>query len=212
MHTAESDSTVGCTPRSFWSFSSLDSAVGCTPWSFWRTFHHLTPRWNAHRGVFFKNLNILTKLKPNSKILQPVYQGPRWVRIMKKTGGRKSRDTLPLIKFNLLLPWYGIVLANTRPCPPARHHYTAVHKACFYMVMLPVRWWRFGSILNEDVLRHSSLSYLGMFFFLWLYSVHIEEGGGQKPRQRSQRLIGGPNLFNFLPRKQFCFSLFGRNS
>ena len=25
-----------------------------------------------------------------------VYQGPRWVRIMKKTGGRKSRDTLPL--------------------------------------------------------------------------------------------------------------------
>ena len=25
-----------------------------------------------------------------------VYQGPRWVRIMKKTGGRKSCDTLPL--------------------------------------------------------------------------------------------------------------------
>ena len=30
--------------------------------------------------------------------LQPIYQGPRWVRIMEKPGGRKSRDTLPLKK------------------------------------------------------------------------------------------------------------------
>ena len=44
----------------------------------------------------FKNSNISSKSKQNSKILQPVYQGPRWVRLMKKTGGRKSRDTLPL--------------------------------------------------------------------------------------------------------------------
>ena len=36
--------------------------------------------------------------------------------------------------------------------PPARHHSTIAHKACPYMVMLPVRCWRVGSILNEDAL------------------------------------------------------------
>ena len=41
-------------------------------------------------------IEYLGESKLNSKILWPVYQGPRWVRIMKKTGGKKSRDTLPL--------------------------------------------------------------------------------------------------------------------
>ena len=36
----------------------------------------------------------------------------------------------------------GIVLD---PCPPARHHSAAVHKACPYMVII-------GSILYEDAL------------------------------------------------------------
>ena len=42
--------------------------------------------WCTLRSRIFRNLwlNISTKLKPNSKILKPVYQGPRWVRIMKK--------------------------------------------------------------------------------------------------------------------------------
>ena len=31
----------------------------------------------------------------------------------------------------------GIVLANTLPsCPPAQHHYTTVHKACPYIVIV----------------------------------------------------------------------------
>ena len=33
--------------------------------------------------------------KPNSKILYPVNQGPRSVRIMERNRGRKSHDTLP---------------------------------------------------------------------------------------------------------------------
>ena len=100
MHTAELDSAERCTRRS------------------------LTPRWDAHRRVrlirkcpffvfsnllrlstlfyrknaeLFKSSNISAKTKPNSKVF---YQGPRWFRIMKKTGGRKSRDTLPLSKTN----------------------------------------------------------------------------------------------------------------
>ena len=44
-HTAESDSTVGCTQlRSGKYTADLDSAVGCTPGS-------STPRWEAKRGV-----------------------------------------------------------------------------------------------------------------------------------------------------------------
>ena len=38
---------------------------------------------------------ISTQSKQNSKIHRPVYQGPRCVRIMKITVGRKFRDTLP---------------------------------------------------------------------------------------------------------------------
>ena len=39
----------------------------------------------------------------------------------------------------------GIALANTCPCPPARHHSTAVHKVFSFMVIV-------GSILSEDAL------------------------------------------------------------
>ena len=40
------------------------------------------------------------KLKLNSKILQPVYQGPRYIGSNhEKNGGLKSRDTLPLSNF-----------------------------------------------------------------------------------------------------------------
>ena len=41
-------------------------------------------------------LNTSANSKPNSKILLTCYQGPRRVQIMKKNGGKKSRDTLPL--------------------------------------------------------------------------------------------------------------------
>ena len=83
----------------FWLIGvQFDSAVWCTPQS-------LTQQWDAHRGAwlssrkhtaeldsvvwctprsFLKILNISAKSKLNSKILQPVYQGPRSVRIMKK--------------------------------------------------------------------------------------------------------------------------------
>ena len=57
------------------------------------------------------------------------------------------------------------VLANTWPCQPARHHSTTVHKACPYMDMLPIRWLRDGSILNEDELASPlflSVCYLSM--------------------------------------------------
>ena len=53
-----------------------------------------SPVWCTLRSQNFWTLwwNISLKLKPNSKI----YQGPRWVWIMKKYGGQKSWDTLPL--------------------------------------------------------------------------------------------------------------------
>ena len=43
----------------------------------------------------------------------PVYQGPRWVQIREKTGGRKSRDTLPLktaqnIKYVFFKVWKSV--------------------------------------------------------------------------------------------------------
>ena len=39
----------------------------------------------------------------------------------------------------------------------------------------------------------------------------IEELWKQKARQRSSRLFGGQNFFNFLPPLVFCFGRFGRN-
>ena len=131
MHTSELDSAEGCTLRRFFKTfdhltpwcdahyradsavgctlhtTELDSAVGCTPRS-------LTPRWDAHRGDWlrgmiqtaelFKDSNISAKSKPNLKILTPVYQGPRWVQIMNKYGGQKSRDTLPW-RDNICFHW-----------------------------------------------------------------------------------------------------------
>ena len=71
--------------RQFFDFW-FDSAVSCTPWNqiFWTL-------WS----------NISMKSKLNSKILDSVYQGHRWVWIMEKNGGQKSRDTLPLISKEL---------------------------------------------------------------------------------------------------------------
>ena len=52
----------------------------------------LSPRCDAHRETEPWS-TISAKSNQNSRIFQPVYQGPRWVRIVEKTGGRKSRDT-----------------------------------------------------------------------------------------------------------------------
>ena len=43
-----------------------------------------------------KKLNILAKTNLKSKPLWPVYLGPIWSYLMKKTGGRKSHETVPL--------------------------------------------------------------------------------------------------------------------
>ena len=48
------------------------------------------------------------------------------------------------------------VLANTRPCPPAWHHSTAVHKECPYMVIG-------GSILKK-MRCPFSFTYQGLLF------------------------------------------------
>ena len=65
----------------FYLTKNFDSAVSCTPRS--RIFLTLSS-------------NISAKSKPNSKMFYTVYQGPRWVRIIAKNRGRKSRDILPL--------------------------------------------------------------------------------------------------------------------
>ena len=63
----------------------------------------------------------------------------------------------PTFKMNLLLSCFSLsalysTCQHLTMCLPARHHSSAVHKACLYIVMLPVRGWRVGSILNEDKL------------------------------------------------------------
>ena len=120
----------------------LDSAVWCTPRSFFRCFVFMTPRDDAHHKVwlrggmhtakFFKNLNISAKSKLNSKILQPVNQGPRWVRIMEKTGDQKSCDTLPLI---VLRCWRQIYFSNIILTPQCHGHCRAwlLNVTKFYM-------------------------------------------------------------------------------
>ena len=40
------------------------------------------------------------------------------------------------------------------------------------MVMIPVRWWRVGSILNEDELPPPPFSYLGMLFIYCMHTIH----------------------------------------
>ena len=94
MHTAELDSLMGCTPRSLtprcdahlvvWLRGMMhtaesDSRVGCTPWR------------------FFFNLNISQRNRNRiRKYFSLFIRGPDRFESWKKTGGRKSRDTLPL--------------------------------------------------------------------------------------------------------------------
>ena len=65
--------------------------------------------------------------------------------------------------FAVLFWALGIVLANTWPCPPARHHSPAVQSAFPYMVILIVRRWRICSTLTEDTLP-PPFSYLGTIY------------------------------------------------
>ena len=77
MHTAELDSAVGSTPRS------------------------LTPQWDAHRGFFFK-FEYLSKIESEFKNTLACFRGPDGFQSWKKTGGRKSRDTLPSKKLMII--------------------------------------------------------------------------------------------------------------
>ena len=119
MHTTESDSAVECTPQSFWrNFHLLTLRCDVHRGS-------LTPRWHAHCGVWLRCM--MHTVESDSavgctpqrflKIRISQHIGNRIqkyfslfimgldgfeLRIMKKNGGRKSRDTLPLRKhFNL---------------------------------------------------------------------------------------------------------------
>ena len=57
--------------------------------------------------------------------------------------GKVDRLCIRVEPFAALFWALGNVLANTKHCPPARHHSTAVHNAGPYMVIV-------GSILNKD--------------------------------------------------------------
>ena len=59
--------------------------------------------------------------------------------------GKEEHLCIGVEPFTALFWALGIILANTWPCPPARHHSTAIHKACPYIVLV-------GSILSEDAL------------------------------------------------------------
>ena len=64
-------------------------------------------------------------------------------------------------RMNLLLPCFGLwALYLPTPDPARRHHSTAVHKACPYMVIV-------GSIQNEDALP-PFLSRSIIYLCLWL--------------------------------------------
>ena len=56
----------------------------------------------GRRPSFVKELCISAKSKPNSKILFPVYQGPRWVLIMKKIEVENLAKHSLLVEFCLL--------------------------------------------------------------------------------------------------------------
>ena len=81
LHTTEIISAVCCTPRR----SSLLYVA--------HRGDHLRGGLHTRETALWSNSS--TKLKPNSKIREPVYQRPRWVQIM-KTGDLKSRYTLHL--------------------------------------------------------------------------------------------------------------------
>ena len=72
------------------------------------------------------------KSKQTWKILYPVYQGPRWVRIMGKNRGRKSRDTLPL---------------NNSPCPRPHTHCLGVSNVA---MQLSVTFFKFHFWHSSD--------------------------------------------------------------
>ena len=84
---------VQCTSLGTVAIDTVES-VEMTPWS-------QTRRCNSHCGVFRKllsscitpqsfhkqnlpNMDSFAKAKPNSKIFEPAYQGPMWVRNRKK--------------------------------------------------------------------------------------------------------------------------------
>ena len=89
--------TAGSSPQNvvhrgdFFDILSPNFAVCSTP-------RRLNLRCAAHHRNNFVNES-LDEIETEFKILQHVYQGPILVRIMKKTGERKSRDTLPVNKF-----------------------------------------------------------------------------------------------------------------
>ena len=76
----------------------FDFTEGCTPWSLTQRFDAQCRVWlcgGMNMAQFLKNSNILAKSKPNSKVLPPVEQGPRWVfESWKKTEIENLWDTL----------------------------------------------------------------------------------------------------------------------
>ena len=83
-----------------------------------------------------------------------------------------------------------------------------------------IKWWMDCCVIFSDfVLESMCLGYLDLINSIFLCPVRpiclipdigstaggIEEGWGQKPRQKS--LFGGQNLFTFLPRYLYCLSL-----
>ena len=87
------------------------------------TVRNLTPRSMILRWAWFcavwycaelrKNLNISAKTKRNLKTFSPIGQWPRPVGMMKKTGGRKSLWTVPLMQcFGFVFNWIWIKKAN----------------------------------------------------------------------------------------------------
>ena len=74
--------------------AELDSEV-------WRTFHYLTPRCASHQGAF-KKFEYIDKIKTEFDNTSACLSGAQMgLNNEKKTGGRKSRDTLALTKYGL---------------------------------------------------------------------------------------------------------------
>ena len=89
---------------------------------------------------------------------------------------------------NLFLPsvfgsWHFTIFANTWLCPPAGqaslHRLAQNVSSNTYMVMLPVRWWKVGSILNEGELPFP-FPFYRYVIYLWLDS---REWGGRGIRR-----------------------------
>ena len=93
LHTREIVSEVCCTwLRFFHNLNLLTPWCVAHLWDMWHTSAvYSTPKRQLCERISQQNWNWIRKYSS----LFNVYQGPKWVRIM--TGGRKSRDTLPLI-------------------------------------------------------------------------------------------------------------------